>query len=126
MKNNWIPRHTGKGTFCSPACGAGCSIGDYELEIAKAERLAETLGEGWEVEISENLGWHSKIVFQESNIELTLNKNSSCDYTLYYDSKNKSISGNDAIKLIDAALKDMFEIKEAADKIIRNLTASLP
>ena len=52
------PRHEKDGTFCSPACGGGCTAKEHDIAEAKAEVLARTLGPDWTTDVWENLGWH--------------------------------------------------------------------
>ena len=52
------PRYEKNGTYCSPACGRGCTERAYTTAVAKADLLAETLGSGWVPKVWENLGWH--------------------------------------------------------------------
>lgn len=53
----WAPARRGK-TYCSPACGHGCTWAKYQQAVQKAERLAKALGPFWKPRVWENLGWH--------------------------------------------------------------------
>lgn len=55
--NRWTPVLNGD-IFCSPACGDKCKLADYEKAVKAANTLVSVLGDGWEPEIWENLGWH--------------------------------------------------------------------
>ncbi|RUU74744.1 hypothetical protein [Mesorhizobium sp. M7A.F.Ca.MR.362.00.0.0] len=46
--------------YCSPRCGGGkfCRHEWYEAAKRNAEALASRMGDGWKVEVWENLGWH--------------------------------------------------------------------
>lgn len=44
--------------YCSPACGFGCKKAKHDEAVKIASELAYKLGDGWEAEVWENLGWH--------------------------------------------------------------------
>lgn len=50
------------GTYCSPACGAGCSRAAFENAQDKSKVLAKVMGKGWKPVVWENMGWHWKVV----------------------------------------------------------------
>lgn len=54
---SWKPVRHGL-TYCSPACGGGCTIMAFDACTIAARELAERLGPGWEPRVAENLGWH--------------------------------------------------------------------
>lgn len=56
----WSPVRAGA-TYCSPACGNGCTWADYGKAVLAAASLATELGDGWEPEVWENLGWHYRV-----------------------------------------------------------------
>ena len=55
--DRWTPVLKGD-VYCSPACGGGCKKADFDSATEKAHALANTLGDGWEPYVWENLGWH--------------------------------------------------------------------
>ena len=57
VPDEWTPIHDGE-TYCSPACGARCTRAAFDAATAQVQALVAELGEGWEQEIWENLGWH--------------------------------------------------------------------
>lgn len=54
---SWKPVRKGE-TYCSSACGSGCTWKAYREAVQNAERLAKTLGQFWKPRVWENLGWH--------------------------------------------------------------------
>jgi hypothetical protein len=58
VKANWTPAHGDGGTYCSPACGGGCTLKEYDRACQAAQALCKRLGRGWEPVVYENLGWH--------------------------------------------------------------------
>lgn len=61
---DWTPRSRSGGIYCSPACGGSrgfCKRADYDRVTKEAAKLAARLGEGWEPEVWENLGWHYRV-----------------------------------------------------------------
>lgn len=82
---SWRPRLRG-GTYCSPACGGGCTFDAYIAATNAATLLAKRLGQGWKARVWENLGWHYRVF--KGPLELDRNGNmyscllsgsSSCD-----------------------------------------------
>lgn len=58
---SWKPKRKGL-TYCSPACGRGCTHAEYLRAKQKADTLAEQLGVNYTSEVFENLGWWSRAV----------------------------------------------------------------
>ena len=58
---SWTPI-LGTVTYCSPACGHGCTRQEHEAAQERGEMLAAILGEKWTFKVWENLGWHYKAV----------------------------------------------------------------
>lgn len=54
---SWTPQRRGL-VFCSPACGRGCKIMEYDRALLRGNELAARMGEGWTARVWENLGWH--------------------------------------------------------------------
>ena len=71
---NWTPVRKGD-IYCSPACGADCTYGEYIEATKKAEQLAikcsNEIGGKWEIRVSENLGWHYEVILSETNIAIS-------------------------------------------------------
>lgn len=53
----WTPVRSGA-TYCSPACGARCTLSEFQAATRAAEKLAASLGPRWKPRVWENLGWH--------------------------------------------------------------------
>ena len=66
---SWEPMREGD-VFCSPACGRGCTSKEYETAVEQGNELAEKMGEGWDVKVWENLGWHSKVANEHCEIHI--------------------------------------------------------
>lgn len=60
---DWTPRREGN-TYCSPACGGGCTLEAYRKAEHEAIALASRLGPNWKPVVWENLGWHYKVVLR--------------------------------------------------------------
>lgn len=54
---SWKPASRGE-IYCAPACGRGCTRGEFDAATGKAAALAGDLGDGWKPDVWENLGWH--------------------------------------------------------------------
>lgn len=53
----------GSGVYCATTCGRGCTYSEYQAALEGARSLQLELGDGWDVEVWDNLGWK----FQASN-----------------------------------------------------------
>lgn len=60
-KLSWVPVRKGN-IYCAPACGHGCTFAAFQAATLKAETLAERLGKGWQIHVTENLGWHHAVI----------------------------------------------------------------
>jgi hypothetical protein len=61
-KVSWTPRRRGN-TYCSSACGHGCTWDEFQDAHRKAKELCERLkGSGWKPLVFENMGWHWRAV----------------------------------------------------------------
>ena len=59
----WTPVLSDNGEiYCSPGCGGRCKKADFDLATERADRLCEQLGDGWNPQVWENLGWHYSVV----------------------------------------------------------------
>lgn len=65
VADRWTPVRRGD-RYCSAACGAGCTVKDFEYVNLYGERLAEQcgaeLGGAWTFEVWENCGWHFRVI----------------------------------------------------------------
>jgi hypothetical protein len=58
----WTPVRRGK-TYCSSACGSGCTVREHQRAVRDADALVKKLrGTGWRAVVWENLGWHFRAV----------------------------------------------------------------
>ena len=62
-KLTWKPRQAGS-VYCSPACGRGCTVEEWNQAKMRAHAIVEGLSvdKGWKPEVWENLGWHAQAV----------------------------------------------------------------
>ena len=56
-KSDWTPVLHGD-VYCSPRCGARCTIMGYRIAEREGAALAASLGTRWRAVVHENLGWH--------------------------------------------------------------------
>ena len=66
---SWKPKLNGE-QYCSPACGAGCTIQEHDRAVRDAHRLARRLGDKWTMRVWENLGWHYTAVSPCGQLEI--------------------------------------------------------
>ncbi|RWH52192.1 MAG: hypothetical protein E5V72_02000 [Mesorhizobium sp.] len=98
--------------YCSPRCGGGkfCRHEWYEAAKRNAEALASRMGEGWEAEVWENLGWHYRV--QKGCVTIYVNeyKNLGFDPEVGYPVRSYSawiqpgiVVSNTVIQIIESA-----------------------
>lgn len=58
---SWTPIRRGP-FYCSPACGARCTILQYDKAWMAANALAKRLGEGWKPVVHENMNWYASVI----------------------------------------------------------------
>lgn len=64
---SWNPIRRGE-RYCSPACGAGCTLSQYEKAVSDSKKLAKSMGNGWSTYVWENMGWHWRV--EKGKIEI--------------------------------------------------------
>ena len=105
IKSDWTPVLEGH-YFCSPSCGRGCTLAEYEETIQNANQMISELGEGWQAEVWENFGWHyaaKRGVFRVYYRPETLHH--SAYYEASFNSAKQIIrSGNTALEAVEKVL----------------------
>jgi hypothetical protein len=66
---SWEPVRNGE-TYCSSACGGGCTIDSYLQAVENAHHLCKELGSGWFPHVWENLGWHYSAKSANDQVEV--------------------------------------------------------
>ena len=61
IDRKWVARDLPGGIYCAPRCGGGCTKADYRRAVKESAALATRMGDGWEPDVWENLGWHYKV-----------------------------------------------------------------
>lgn len=107
--------------YCAPRCGGGCTWEAYQRAQRDGAWLAKRLGDGWVVEVWENLGWHvavNKGVCSVHPIRDMLGR-AAWIYTVFFNTeKQVVISGADPCKAVVLATK---RVQELADKMLADL-----
>lgn len=67
--DRWTPVRKGN-TYCSPGCGAGCTIQQFNRATKAAAKLAARMGKGWKPDVWENLGWFYRVVSADGRVEI--------------------------------------------------------
>lgn len=73
-KLSWKPVRRADGSYCSPACGGGCTWAANQEAHRQAKALAEKLGPDWIPRVWENLGWHYSAVSSNRKLKVHPNK----------------------------------------------------
>lgn len=125
---DWKPRRRLGGTiFCSPACGGNCKRADYDRAVKRSAALAKRLGEGWEPDVWENLGWHFKVT--KGLLEVYVHDDHSgrrpklaTSFTAYLQSHPQFWANGPTA---EAAIKNTIESAQTTQRRITNAIASL-
>lgn len=84
---SWKPVLHGE-TYCSPACGGGCTKAAHDEATKQAAELAQQLGPGWSPRVWENLGWHFAVVSPCKRIEVFFHEKSAPPYLAFLGEPN--------------------------------------
>lgn len=123
MERDWNPVLNGP-TYCSPACGAGCTREAFERAMTLSERLAKEceskLGGTWKPRVHENLGWHWSVVQEGTNFEIRFGGYlaQGTGYSIgFYGGTPVQVSVRDTFMTLEAAYSAQVEaVKLEADK----------
>jgi hypothetical protein len=66
---SWNPVRQGE-TYCSPACGRGCTLTEFTEAHLRGNALREQLGQRWVVRVRENLGWHASVESHDGRVKV--------------------------------------------------------
>lgn len=123
---NWTPVRRGK-TFCSSACGRGCTLAEYLKAHREAAATLERMKtKGWQVRVWENLGWHWELRYgnhltvsgshedrtKNFHAMLSTRGNGGCDPTFY--DRKRFADPNDAVahrlKIAEASIRPIQKL----------------
>lgn len=108
------PKRVGK-IYCSPACGMGCTHQAFVRVSKLANDLAAELGEGWQAEVWENLGWHWRVFNDFVEIHPWLNrKTDKYEYSAWLQTQPQLIG--DTMPTVREALKDLKALIERRER----------
>lgn len=106
-ERNWNPKRKGN-IYCSPGCGKGCTIQEYNKALNKAKKTAKLLGKGWTFNVYENLGWFFDVRFDfDINNHITVSHNYTENYTAQFNNTYMYFYNKDPRKAISALIKKM-------------------
>lgn len=107
------------GTYCSPACGGGCTITAYEAAKKLANEMVVELGNGWVPNVFENLGWHGYAVNGSAQISKSRHTNKySC---IINGGFAQSAEGSTPTEAFEKALKQCSDAHAAQNQVLRKL-----
>ncbi len=66
---SWTAKRKGA-TYCSPACGRGCTYAEYQKARQLARSTASSLKGAWKPKVWENMGWFAKAVSSCGQVEV--------------------------------------------------------
>lgn len=116
-KLTWKPV-LGTQTYCSTACGAGCTRADYKKARDAGLRLAVRLGKGWVPHVWENMGWNYKAIHKSLSMSVYDNGNKKywADVRLgglqfHSDGRTPRQALSNALAKADAVVADRFAVR---------------
>lgn len=118
-KLSWTPVRRGD-IYCAPACGGKCTWEKFELAQASAAKLADKLGDGWEPNVWENLGWHWGAKRGELRVLPSIFRGEVRAYTGYL--KKWHGRGDTPAEAVDAVLMEALLDAEFALSAIEEVT----
>lgn len=116
---SWKPARAGI-TYCSPACGRGCTHREYLQAKKDARKLAAAIGVGWKPHVWENLGWFYSAISPCGRIKVHHNRS---DYTAFLGKPN--CAGGPWAEHGPSAREAVVNVIAAAKHQLRELQASL-
>lgn len=93
MDTRWTPVLNGD-KYCAPACGSGCTKAAYDLARANALTLATELGEGWEPNVWENMGWHYSAI-HSGQMKIVVHRQRDGKYRCFFNAAKQFIGEAD-------------------------------
>lgn len=109
------------GTYCSPWCGMGCTLAEFEKATADAEALAKKLGANWEPHVWENMGWHHAAFHGE---KLKMYQHGDASFDAYFENGDRQFTAGGVTP--ELALLDLREKMEDALEHLRSAVMELP
>lgn len=95
--------------LCAPACGHHCTLEEFHRCRAYAKRLAETLGGGWEPDLSENLGWHWGVEHPASGVTVRRNTRRSYWAKIMVGERTYQFTASSAKRAVDMLVRQMAD-----------------
>ena len=131
-QDRWKPVKRGK-TYCSPACGMGCTEAAHCKAVNESKALAKRMGKGWRPKVWENLGWHYVVqkgkpdgIFGNGHIEITPPSVPGDIYTAWIQThpqfivshKDPKIALSKAIKELDRHIAHMMKSRKLVEETL--------
>lgn len=96
-QRDWTPHLIGD-TYCSSACGHGCTKAAYDEARRKGLALHnKMIGKAWQIRVWENLGWHYEIFREDraTHFYCSVSEDQDGRYTVYFNSTPQIITTSD-------------------------------
>ena len=109
--------------YCSPGCGRGCTLAEYQKARRNADALAKRLGENWKPSVHENLGWYFRARSLDGLLEVSESgpRHFWCTTTSVIE-KQFHASATTPRKAVEAVLKQMDEVVAIIQTIRTNVS----
>lgn len=122
---DWTPKRRGA-IYCAPACGMGCTWIAFNAASCAASNLARSLGDAWEPDVWENLGWHyaARTKCGRWKVHPTIHRGAIIGYTAYL--SPDANPGGVWAEHGKTPEKAIAAVKNVARKLIEQYAALLP
>lgn len=120
MELDWKPIKNNK-SYCAPACGFDCQHKDFINATKKAKALCDKLGQGFQPEVWENLGWHWAV--KRGHITVMQDRNK--EFSATYDNEIW-LYGKTAYEALKQLLRHYREKSRNVAKIATEISWAIP
>ena len=125
-ESRWKPRRKGE-FYCSPGCGAGCTWKEYCMARSAAQALAKEMGEEWEPEVWENMGWHYCAVRPHMSVHpnLVYDTEVAVSYTAFFSKSEDARCGGEWNVNSKTARRAALLVVEQVERVRQTLDRAL-
>jgi hypothetical protein len=115
MNKSWKPKRIGA-TYCSPACGSGCTWEEYQTANKQAAVMVKSCGPAFRPKVFENMGWHATAELSGTKNRskgMTVHRNGTKSCTAYFHDGNFVGRGRTGEAAVKAVVKQAIRMSKA-------------
>ena len=114
---SWKPKRKGN-LYCSPACGAGCTVEQHHCAVTGGWKLAAKLGTKWKPRVWENMGWFYEVVSPCGQI--VVRPSGFVDFHLGGDGRQIYVIEKTPIKGLKQLRRKLTELQQGIERALGN------